>query len=79
MDTKQYKELSNKLDVIIKLLALSVVGEGTQKDQVGRLLSIGLMPSQVADVLGKSINLVTAYSSQIKKQSSERRDYGRQK
>ena len=77
MDTsKQINDFSKKLDIIVKLLALSVVGNGNQKEQISKLLSAGLTATQVADVLGKSVNLITAYSSQIKKSKAQKTKNG---
>lgn len=77
MDTaKQINEFSKKLDIIVKLLALSVIGDGNQKEQISKLLSAGLTATQVADVLGKPINLITAYSSQIKKSKFQKAKSG---
>jgi hypothetical protein len=45
MDEQQFKQLSNKMDAIIRLLALNAV-EGKQlKDQASILCSFGFQPS----------------------------------
>jgi len=51
MDEQQFKQLLNKLDTIIRLLALNVVEGKELKDQVSMLSSFGFQPKQIADVL----------------------------
>lgn len=56
MDEQQYKDLSNKLDTIIRLLALNVVQGKELKNQVSILSSFGFQPKQIADMLNKTPN-----------------------
>ena len=58
MDKKQFKELSEKLDKIIKLLSLTVVKDMEADNQILALSSFGFKPVQIADFLGKTPNAV---------------------
>jgi hypothetical protein len=48
MDEQQFKLLSEKVDTIIKLLALNAVEDKELKDQVLVLSSLGFQPKQIA-------------------------------
>lgn len=67
MDDKQLEEITGRLDTIVRLLSLNLVKEGTLQEQVTNLRTVGLAPSQIARLLGKPLNLITAYFSKIKK------------
>lgn len=58
MDEQQFKQLMNKLDIIIRLLVLNVVEGKELKDQVSILSSLEFQPKQIADMLGKTPNHV---------------------
>jgi len=67
----QFAEISAKLDVIIKLLAMSAV-EGKQlKQQVSLLHSLGLQPRQIADVLDKTPNHIRVVLHELRKEASD--------
>jgi len=53
------KELMRKMDVVIKLQALNILGDvKTKKEQILRLYSVGLEPKVIAGILGISSNAV---------------------
>lgn len=58
MDGKQFDELSGKMDIIIKLLAMKLVEGKDFKNQVLTLSAFGFQPKQIAEVLGKTDNNV---------------------
>jgi len=71
VDDQQFKQLSNKMDIIIKLLAMNMV-EGKQlKDQVSILSSFGFQPKQIADVLGKTPNNVRVILHRFRQERGE--------
>jgi hypothetical protein len=72
VDAQQFKTLSDKMDTIIKLLALNAV-EGKQlKDQVLILSSFGFQPKQIADMLGKTPNHIRVLLHELRKGESQK-------
>lgn len=68
MDEKQFQELKGKLNMIAKLLTLSMVKDmKSQKDQIIALSSYGFKPSEVAELLGTTANTVSVTLSKVKK------------
>jgi hypothetical protein len=61
------KELSGKLDIIIKLLAADVTQGKSLKEQVGLLSGLGLQPSVIAEITGKNANLIRVTKAGLKK------------
>jgi len=69
MNDTQFKELKDKLDVIIRLLALNLVKDAkTQKDKIIALSSFGFRPSQIAEILGTTSNTVRVALSKARKE-----------
>ncbi len=52
------KEVPNKLDTVIRLLAIKVTRGRELKDQVRFLHRAGLEPKKIADILGKTPNTI---------------------
>ena len=76
MEEKQFKELTDKLNLMTRLLALNLVKDlKTQSEKIVVLSSFGFGPSNIADMLGTSSNTVNVVLSSIrskkKKQSTE--------
>jgi DNA-directed RNA polymerase specialized sigma24 family protein len=68
MDDKQFEELTNKLNLITKLLALNLVKDfKIQKDQIIMLSSFGFQPSEIAELLGTTANTVNVVLSRARK------------
>lgn len=68
MNDEQLKEITERLDTIIKMISISLAEEtDSPKEQIKRLSSVGMSPSQIGRILGKSTNVVTAYQTRIKK------------
>lgn len=66
------KEISIKLDTLIKLSALNLVKDGkTQKEQIVLLSGAGFQPKQIADILGTNNNVVSVTLASIKKKREE--------
>jgi len=71
MDQQQFRLLSEKMDTIIKLLALNAV-EGKQlKDQVWLLSSFGFQPKQIADMLNKTPNHIRVLLHELRKEKGK--------
>jgi len=76
VDAQQFKVLSDKMDAIIKLLALNAL-EGKQlKNQVLILSSFGFQPKQIADMLGKTPNHIRVLLHELRKGESQKEGEG---
>lgn len=71
MDDKQFKQLSDKMDTIITLLALNAVEGKELKNQVLTLSSFGFQPKQIADMLGKTPNHIRVILHGLRKEGAE--------
>jgi len=62
------KDISDKLDKIMRLLALETVkGIEKEKDKIELLDSLGFRPVEIAKLLNKNLNVITAHLSAIRK------------
>jgi len=71
MDERQFKQLSEKMDAIIRLLTLNAVEGKELKQQVLMLSSAGFQPKQIADVLGKTPNHISVILHRLRKEQGE--------
>lgn len=63
------KEISDRLDTLIRLYAMGLVREiKLQKDQISVLDEAGFKPKQIAEILGTTSNTVSVSLSAIKKE-----------
>ncbi len=60
------KKLFDSLDKITKLLAMFIVKEKSLKDQVKILSDLGLKPSEIAVITGKTANLIRVTKTSLK-------------
>jgi hypothetical protein len=67
MDAKQFEELSKKMDILIKLTALNAVTSKSLSEQVATLTGIGFKASEVAFILARPTNIITATISYLQK------------
>lgn len=63
------KEIVNRLDKVIRLLALSITLDKKQNEQIEFLNGAGFKPKEIADILGTTGNTVRVALSQIRKKS----------
>lgn len=66
MEEKQFVELTEKLDIIIKLLATQTLGEKTGAEAITLLSNFGLQPKEIAQLLGTTSNSVSVTLNRIK-------------
>ncbi len=68
------KKLFEELRMIKKLLAVNVTKEKSLKDQVRLLTDVGFLPNEIADITGKSANLirVTKFSLKAKEEKEDK-------
>lgn len=69
-------ELDQKLDVLIRLVAIGVCGDRTQREKIGMLGMAGLSPKTIADILGTTSNTVSVALSNLRKEKKGRRNWG---
>jgi DNA-binding NarL/FixJ family response regulator len=66
-ESSRLVEITKRLDVIIRMLALLLPEEMTQKDKILLLSSSGLRPREIAFILNTSPNTVSVTLSKLKK------------
>jgi hypothetical protein len=71
MDEQQFKQLSTKLDMIIKLLIMNVIEGKDIKYQVSILSSSGFQPKQIGEIIGKTPNHIRVILHGIRKEKSK--------
>lgn len=69
MDKNQFKELSRKLDLLIKLTAANIVKDKKSEEQILFLSTLGFRPKEIAWLLGKTLNYVNVTFHKFKKKS----------
>lgn len=62
------KKLFEKLEIITKLLGAIAIKDKSLKEQVKLLSEVGLQPSEIAEITGKSANLIRVTKTKLKKQ-----------
>lgn len=67
------QEVANKLDVLIRLVAMGLCGDKTQKEKISILDMAGLQPKVIAELLGTTSNTVSVALSGLRK---ERKNVG---
>jgi len=65
------KEILQKLDIIIKLLAISQVQGKEVREQILFLHNVGISNKNIAMILNKTQNTVNATLSQVRKKRNE--------
>lgn len=69
MTSDQYSALAEKVDVILRLLALGLIDEKNRQDQVGLLHRAGLAPRDIAGIIGTTPNTVSVTLSKMRESS----------
>lgn len=69
---KHFEELSEKLDILIKLTAMNALRERTLTDQVEILSTIGLEPKEIATILGSDPATISTLKSRAKKKRTKK-------
>ena len=67
MTEQQFAEISQKLSLLARLAALSLVAGKKQQEQVLLLGNAGLRPREIAEVLGTTSNTVSVALSMMRK------------
>jgi len=74
METDQFVILDKKIDVLIGLLTLDVTRGKTLQERVELLHSLGLGPTQIAKILGKTKNNVDNALHEIRKKGKAKKN-----
>jgi len=61
------REVAQKLDAVVRLLALNVIKGRELKDQIRLLDQAGLKPKEIADILGRTPNAIRVALFSIRK------------
>jgi DNA-binding CsgD family transcriptional regulator len=71
--TTESHVLNEKIDILIKLIALALARDKTQVEAINLLSKSGLAPSLIANILGTTSNVVrvTKHKSQKKKRTKK--------
>ncbi len=67
MDTEILKEISIKLDSLIKLSALNYIKDKSMTDQIGFLAELGFKNPEIAQMVGTNRDSVATMKNQYKK------------
>ena len=67
MEETHDKELAEKLDRVLRLLAILAVKDQSQTEQIATLSRLGFPPRDIADVLGTTANTVRVALVAIRK------------
>jgi DNA-binding CsgD family transcriptional regulator len=62
------EEISHKLDVLIRLVAMGLCGEKTQREKISILDMAGLTPKVIAEMLGTTPNTVSVALSGLRRE-----------
>ncbi len=72
MTEGELKEVSRRLDVLIQLLAFSLVEGKKRRDQLLLLWKAGFQPKQIAEMLDTTPNTVSVELSKLRKRRGKR-------
>jgi len=67
MDPEQFSQLDKKLNVLIGLLAINLTQDKTLQERVELLYSLGLEPTTIAKILGKTRNNIDQILHRVRK------------
>jgi DNA-directed RNA polymerase specialized sigma24 family protein len=70
---EQYEVIERKLHMLVRLAALSFVGDKPQQDKIMMLSSAGFQPKEIADICGTTPNTVRVALSTIRKKRGKRK------
>jgi hypothetical protein len=69
MDETQFTRLTNRIDIMTKMLALFLVKDRPITDQVRMLSSTGLKVKEIAEILGRTENQVYVTQTRLRKKN----------
>jgi DNA-binding CsgD family transcriptional regulator len=72
MSEEQFLDLKKQNNIMIKLLAAIAIEGKNLNEQVNLLTTVGLVPLQIAEILGKNANLIRVTKSSLKKKDGKK-------
>jgi DNA-binding CsgD family transcriptional regulator len=72
MEDKQFREIMDKLDKLTRVVALSTTQGLTSTEKIQMLHRAGFAPSEIADIIGTTPNVVNVRLSEMRRRRSER-------
>jgi DNA-binding CsgD family transcriptional regulator len=76
--TDHSRELLQRLDKIARLIAVSIIADRKQRDQIRILWRAGLQPKEIADLLGTTRNTVSVELSAMRRAGRTRISAGQE-
>lgn len=76
MSVANDEAVAEKLDMLIRLVAIGLCDGKKQKHQIALLASAGLQPKAIADILDTTANNVSVTLSALRKNKAKRRTTG---
>lgn len=67
MTDKDFSEICDRLDKVIKLMVANIVSAREYEDQVWILSNAGFQPKEIAEFLGRTPNAVSVKLSELRK------------
>ena len=67
VEDKQFKEITTKLDRLIRIVALSSTKGLTSTEKISLLHQAGFAPKEIADILATTQNVVNVRLSEMRK------------
>ena len=77
MTDQQYNEISGRLNMLVRLAALLLVGDRTQQEKIMILSGAGFQPKEIADICGTTGNTVNVALSTMRKKQEEKKQKGK--
>lgn len=71
MSEKQFRILSEKLDILIRLTAINVLGDKTKTEAVGVLTELGFTQGEIASLLRTTVGSVKSMRHSLRKKSEK--------
>lgn len=72
MTNDQYDAISGKLDLLVRLSALSYVADKPQHEQIKMLSNAGFQPKEIANICGTTANTVRVALSTMRRKQKKR-------
>jgi DNA-directed RNA polymerase specialized sigma24 family protein len=71
MEDKQLKEITQRLDKLARIIALTNTQDLTMTERIHLLNNVGFSPTEIANILGTSANVVNVRLSEMRKKKRE--------
>jgi hypothetical protein len=79
MEEKQCKEIVERLDKLIRIVALTGLKDLTSTQKIALLNQVGFGPKEIAEILGTNQNVVNVRLSEMRKaksgETSKKKEY----